>query len=286
MSDKKKTKSYRVEIIGTIVAILIIIIWYNFFTFNDGKEWEVRGQLGDSFGVLNTLFSGLALAGIILTILLQRNELGLQREELRLTREEFTTNRLTNILYQQINIQQNVINDFSISLSTISMRTGVQTSYIKGNSGFLYLYKELGSFTILMDDERSPEQIMEDMIAHYQKNLTEYVRHEESLLDFSTRTSNSIRAIKNILANSELSTHEMKQFVELFFSNMGYHIESVIEDVSETFEEYIKLPEGVNNEPIDFGRMGLVNINLKNIINFKNFDFNRDRAEIINDLKK
>ena len=49
---------------------------------------EKRGQFGDSFGVVNALFSGLALAGVIYAIILQREELQLQREELEKTREE------------------------------------------------------------------------------------------------------------------------------------------------------------------------------------------------------
>jgi hypothetical protein len=40
------------------------------------------------FGVVNSLFSGLALAGVVYAILLQRRELALQREELSMTREE------------------------------------------------------------------------------------------------------------------------------------------------------------------------------------------------------
>jgi hypothetical protein len=40
------------------------------------------------FGAVNTLFSGLALAGVVYAILLQRRELALQREELSMTREE------------------------------------------------------------------------------------------------------------------------------------------------------------------------------------------------------
>ena len=52
------------------------------------SSWEVRGQFGDMFGAVNSLFSGLAFAGIVLAILLQRAELQLQREELRLAREE------------------------------------------------------------------------------------------------------------------------------------------------------------------------------------------------------
>jgi hypothetical protein len=40
------------------------------------------------FGAVNALFSGLAFAGVVFALLVQRVELQLQREELRLAREE------------------------------------------------------------------------------------------------------------------------------------------------------------------------------------------------------
>ncbi len=51
-------------------------------------DWQTRGQFGDVFGAVNALFSGLAFAGVIFAILLQREDLELQREELALTRQE------------------------------------------------------------------------------------------------------------------------------------------------------------------------------------------------------
>ncbi len=53
-----------------------------------GASWTEKGQFGDMFGVVNALFSGLAFAGVIYAILLQRKELQLQRQELELTRHE------------------------------------------------------------------------------------------------------------------------------------------------------------------------------------------------------
>lgn len=47
---------------------------------------EKSGVFGDSFGVLTSLFSGLAFAGLIITIVMQKDELALQREELKLQR--------------------------------------------------------------------------------------------------------------------------------------------------------------------------------------------------------
>lgn len=48
----------------------------------------VRGQFGDTFGAVNALFAGLAFAGIIFAIILQKRELELQRQELKETRDE------------------------------------------------------------------------------------------------------------------------------------------------------------------------------------------------------
>ena len=52
------------------------------------STWTDRGTFGDMFGAVNTLFSGLAFAGVIYAIILQQQELTLQREELKMTREE------------------------------------------------------------------------------------------------------------------------------------------------------------------------------------------------------
>lgn len=49
---------------------------------------EKSGVFGDSFGLLTSLFSGLAFAGLIITIIMQKEELSLQRQELSLTRNE------------------------------------------------------------------------------------------------------------------------------------------------------------------------------------------------------
>ncbi|MBU0638325.1 MAG: hypothetical protein KKB50_05625 [Planctomycetes bacterium] len=46
------------------------------------------GSAGDMFGSINALFAGLAFAGVIYAIILQRGELQLQRQELGMTREE------------------------------------------------------------------------------------------------------------------------------------------------------------------------------------------------------
>ncbi len=286
MEDKKGFK-YWIEVSGIIFAVILITIWFVFFNFNNGTPWDVRGQLGDSFGSLNALFSGLALAGIIFTILLQRRELSMQREELKLqrnemiaTRKEFATNRLTNIIYNQIDIQEKAISDFEIS-------NDANEFFVtrSGHSAFVLLDKDREYFTIPFNDIRTEEQILTDKIKHYQKNLRRYVLFEDSLLEFAVKTSNSVKVIKGVLGNSSLDGEEMKALVSLFFNNLGYTIIEVIKDIVLTWEEYLKLPERSDNPPIDFGRMGRIVIFLNTVLKVYKIDYlNEERDYIIKKL--
>jgi len=56
-------------------------------------SWTTRSAFGDMFGAINTFFSGLAFAGVIYAIVLQRRELQLQRRELILQRRELELTR-------------------------------------------------------------------------------------------------------------------------------------------------------------------------------------------------
>lgn len=54
---------------------------------------EGRGQWGDSFGAVGALFTGLALAGVVIALYFQSRDLELQRSDLALTRKEMTKQR-------------------------------------------------------------------------------------------------------------------------------------------------------------------------------------------------
>lgn len=70
-------------LVFSLSSIFVITFWFwNYFQPFDGT-------FGDKFGVANSLFSGLAFAGIIITIYIQSKELSLQRKELKETRDVF-----------------------------------------------------------------------------------------------------------------------------------------------------------------------------------------------------
>jgi len=114
--NEDKIEDRKIYKIGVISVLVIIALWI--LTYFLLRDIDKRGTLGDMFGTLNALFSGLAFAGIIFTILLQRKELKYQREELQATRKEFViqnktlkSQRFENTFFGLINLHNQIVND-------------------------------------------------------------------------------------------------------------------------------------------------------------------------------
>lgn len=118
------------------ISITIAIFWvasliFSILLFND---WTIRGTFGDSFGAINSLFSGLAFGGIIYTILLQRTELKLQREELKLTRKELKRSADGQEATTQLMGEQLRINNMPLFNLKAVDKNGYTTIKISNNS--------------------------------------------------------------------------------------------------------------------------------------------------------
>ncbi|WP_429128196.1 putative phage abortive infection protein [Aeromonas veronii] len=83
--------------IATYAAIVIWLTW-------PVSELSISkaGAFGDTFGLTNTLFSGLAFAGIVITILHQRQELTESREIFRIQRFEGSFYRLLDLYRENL----------------------------------------------------------------------------------------------------------------------------------------------------------------------------------------
>jgi hypothetical protein len=93
-STESKDSDWSMLVGFIVICIGISLVWY--LTPNLAKylleikstvSCENTGIFGDTFGMTNTLFSGLAFAALITALLLQKKELGLQRQELKYTQE-------------------------------------------------------------------------------------------------------------------------------------------------------------------------------------------------------
>jgi hypothetical protein len=76
---------------GLVIVLVLWIVLGLVPAALPGQGWpSTPGEVGDMFGAVNALFSGLALAGVVWALLQTQNSLTLQLEELRETRREMS----------------------------------------------------------------------------------------------------------------------------------------------------------------------------------------------------
>lgn len=270
MSNKKHNDNSEGGFLWVAAGTSLAIIgawYYTYYKLNDLEPTE-RGTFGDMFGSVNALFSGLALAGIILTILLQRKELKLQREELQDTRAEFETQnetlklqRFENTFFNLLNQQHQIVNaiDFryyktkekerrSFRMRTLSATVDQPSEekevvIINGRDVFRYLYNQM--IGDLKKDEKSYEKIYP---THYERAQTDFGHYFRSLYrmikivhetdffyDISQVSQEQIFAIKYkyiSIIRAQLSDYEL---LWLFYNCLS---ENGIEKFKPLIEEY------------------------------------------------
>ena len=110
---------------GVFIGLMLVVIalWLLSAVFIIGymDNWPDRGTFGDLFGAVNALFSGLAFAALIYTIVLQRDEIKQNREEIVLNRKELAKGSKLQQKAQQVLIQQ--VNQTHLSAKMNAMRT-------------------------------------------------------------------------------------------------------------------------------------------------------------------
>ena len=185
-------------IIAVLATIIIIGLWLlTYYLLKDLKETD-RGTFGDMFGSINALFSGLALAGIILTILLQRKELKLQREELKDTRAEFETQnetlklqRFENTFFSILNLHHQIVSaidyrfykskekEFSTLHAGLAMQTKPEDKEavtITGRDVFRHRFN-----LMIADLKQSPSKYEEIYLRYYTAAQTDFGHYFRNL---------------------------------------------------------------------------------------------------------
>lgn len=123
-----------------ISIILAVWLGYPLIAAVISPELQDRALFGDAYGSLNTLFSGLAFAGLIYTVILQKEELSLQRKELELTRAELERSARANeeaarAMGEQVKnqLQAAKIAGLSGLLSTYDAQIAESNKYFQGS---------------------------------------------------------------------------------------------------------------------------------------------------------
>lgn len=91
-----KGKYYNLRVFTIISVSLIFLVMLLTVIIGYDSNNEVRGTFGDMFGAANALFTGLSFVGLLVTILLQREDIISQREDAKIQNFEATFFNLLN----------------------------------------------------------------------------------------------------------------------------------------------------------------------------------------------
>jgi len=127
------------------------------------------------FGVVNALFSGLALAGVIFTIFLQSKELSLQRDELKQTRSVFEKQQFESTFFQLLKLQQSNLNEIDIHLTTRKGNEIIKETTKVGQSALLEFLKILNRDYVdrsLVENKIEETKLTQNLIKYFEKDMT------------------------------------------------------------------------------------------------------------------
>jgi len=217
-----------------IGLLIVLIIWagsgiYLYFNFNPSD----RSSIGDMFGAINALFSGIALFGIILSIFLQQNALELQKEEIKLTRDEFKHSRLTNILFKTVDYINNRVRSFQFQ--------GYSILGFKEKEDI----KQLGieNFNILIKSKVNKlklEYNNNDSCLSIYDSIKVYIA--EILIIFKD-ISNSIQAFEEVVKITNIDINAKNELIILFKNSLDKDVYELLNSINELPRKYPSLSE-------------------------------------------
>lgn len=126
--NKKNTYKPMIWLVSIVVVLWIGNMIFGLFGYDSNDS---RGTFGDMFGAVNALFSGLAFAGLIFTISLQRKDLAIQFRTLESQLAEMETqSKAAEETAKQLESQQQLIN-LQMLQSTVNNLINIKSNMIE-----------------------------------------------------------------------------------------------------------------------------------------------------------
>lgn len=214
------TKKISFVLLGGVTAIVIIYAFFLILVTWPLSEISINkaGVFGDSFGVLTSLFSGLAFSGMIITILLQKEELKLQRQELTDTRQEIKEQKDIFRIQSFNDSFYRLLSFYKQNLSEISIFSEEYNKRLSGIEALSYLLKKLQNSFAQYKFQGYPENEDEQVEQEYALFL-----EIQKILINQSRYLNTIQSIYALIDTQLTSYEEKKIYWNLFASQLTAH---------------------------------------------------------------
>jgi hypothetical protein len=247
-----------------LIFVLVILIWvflghYLRYILPNPEKYK------QMFEAIGALFAGLAFAGIIFSLYLQREDLKLQRRELESTRRELEgqkeqlrmqneTLRLQsfeNKFFQLIGLQNDIVNSIEQEIDIATDRK------MKGRDSFRIFYRMLRqNYDIRkrkseMDEEKLINEAYWDLFQNIQGKVGHYFRTLYNIIKFVKNSHIEEKKFYTNLVRAQLSSYELLLLFYNCLSELG------IEKFKPLIEEFallktVPLEELLHDQHIHF----------------------------------
>ncbi len=216
----KKSAMASLWMLPIISMAAVFWLFYSGYIPLKGANLEEKGQFGDSFGVLNSLFTGLGFGGLVVTLLLQQKQIKQQEKELNIQRESEEARHYEDTLHRLIGLYSQALFDVSNSKGDLRGR-----SVLRGSTDRVYeAIKKEKSQIIPLDVQKRYEQ---KMLTKDDKDFLDYLyfRNFKILtveIDRQGRLTESFKVLLRHLMYRIPAHLEINPYLSLVFSQITY----------------------------------------------------------------
>jgi len=197
-----------------IIAVsVVILLWFlNAYLLYCRTD---KSEIGEMFGAVNALFTGLAFAGVIYTIYIQREDLKLTREELegqklqlQAQNETMNIQRFENTFFQLLGLHNDIVN-------SIKYHDTIDKKVYSGRDCFSFFRQYLKyRYEDTLSNENQEEMVRindayEKFFHFFQSDLGHYFRHLYHIVKFIDISDVQDKKQYTNLIRAQLSSYEL-----------------------------------------------------------------------------
>ena len=195
-----------------ILLISIICVWLiialPLFYFHH-HFYSYAGTLGDTMGIISSLFSSLAFAGLFYTILLQK-------KELRATRDAFTSQKMDSAFFSMVSILQKIIESMSADKEGLKQNDAIK---LKGRDYIKEALNDLKSYF----GESFSHLRMNVSTGHLNKYIPPLLLHIQQVRDTDRNMNDTIEGDYNVKDCQDKLIEGYSRFFQVHQHNLGHY---------------------------------------------------------------
>jgi len=195
-----------------LIAVFVLVVGYGAFLMY--LSWPVQfgnidkaGVFGDSFGILTSLFSGIAIVLIFMTMLLQKKELASVKKQFEVQNTTLKKQNFENTFFQLLRLRNE-------TASTLEIKQGSTT--INGKDCFRFMFEKLaheyGNFDRHgLDEKTKINQAYNNFYRRFKHEVSYYFRTIHAVVKFiesSEDGNENVRFYVNLI-RVQLSEREL-----------------------------------------------------------------------------